>query len=59
MASQDEPFLVLGELHIRNRDGGFVAAECEFDSQMPVDHAPSRPIDNDLRNPADLGQRAG
>ena len=56
---EDQCLLRLGQLDVGHRDRGLVASESELDPEMPVDDMAGRPVDQDLGDPADLGESTG
>ena len=48
----------LGQLEVRHGDRRLLSGERELDPEVTVDDVAGCPVDEDLRHPADLGQRA-
>jgi len=49
----------MAEFDVDHRDTGFVAADRQLHPEVSVDDVPRRPVDEHLRHPAHLGERAG
>jgi len=57
-AGEDQALLGLAEFDIDDRHAGLAAADRQLDPEVAVDDVARRPVHEDLRHPADLGQRA-